>query len=70
MNRFVGESQKIVSSFNVANRRVKIDRLNWVAAVEVNDVENLGQLEKVLKVLAIARVANTVEADEVRGAGN
>ena len=54
----------------MANRRVKIDRLNWVAAVEMNDVENLGQLEKVLKILAVSRVANAVEADEVRGAGN
>lgn len=54
----------------MANRRVKIDRFNWVAAVEVNDVKNLGQFEKVLKILAVARVANTVETDEVRGAGH
>ena len=70
MNCFVGHRQQVVGGFDVANRSVQIDRLDWVAAVEVNDVENLCQFEQILKIGAGAGVANAVEADEVRGAGH
>ena len=54
----------------MANRGVKIDWLNWVAAVEVNDVEDLSQFEELLKIGASAWVAHAVETDEVWGAGH
>ena len=49
---------------------MQIDWLNWVAAVEVNDVEDLSQFEEFLKIGASAWVAHAVEADEIRGAGH
>ena len=54
----------------MADRVVQVDRLDGIAADEMDGVERLAQPQEVAERGAVARAANAVEADDVRRAAD
>ena len=61
MDQLVGQGQYVEQCVQMSGRRMQVHRFNRVATGKVNAVEALGQLEKVLVVLAVADPAPTIQ---------
>ncbi len=60
MERLVGQHREVANAFQMADRRVNVDRLYWIAAGHLQDVVRLSELEEVAVVLLIARAAAAI----------
>ena len=58
--------REIADAFEVAHRRVDVDRLDRIAAGRVEDVVHLRELQEIAEVLLVAGPAATVEVGAVR----
>ena len=70
MRDLVGEREHVERRLEVPHRPVQVDRLDGIAADEVDAVERLAQLEQVPERFPIARPAHTVESDDIRRAAH
>ena len=65
MQQLVGEREHVEGRLEMADRVVQVDRLDGIAADEVDDVERLAQPQQVAERGPVARPADTVEVDDV-----
>ena len=70
VHHLVGQRQLLVEAVEVADRGVDVDRLDRVAAGEVDAVEVLRQPDEVAEVLDVADAAAAVEVHGVRRRGD
>ena len=61
MHQFVGQRQQVEQTIQVADRRMDVYGFHRVSAGEVNAIEDLGQFEEILIILAVADPAATVQ---------
>jgi hypothetical protein len=70
LERLVGQRQQIEYRVKMANGRVDIDGFHGIAAVHVDAIETLGELQQVLKVLPVAAAPAVVQVRNIGRAGN
>ena len=68
VDRLVEEDERVVDRVEVADRRMDVDRLDGVAAEEVDDVDHLAQPDQVLVVPPVPDPAAAVGVGDVRRA--
>src|SRR5690242_2172315 len=70
MDRLVRERQQVVDRMQMADRRMDVDRLDRVAAEEMDRVEHLAEADEGLVVRPVADPSAVVEIGDVRSAGD
>ena len=68
VQHLVGEGEHVERRLEMADRVVQVDRLDRVAADEVDDVERLAEPQQIAERRPVTRPADAVEIDEVRWA--
>ena len=61
----VGDGQHVEGGVDVAHRGMHVDRLDGIAADEVDRVEHVAELQQIIEADVITGATNTVEADDV-----